>query len=384
MSSAKNRRQEQIARDAAAADAALRSIAEGKDPAPVLEGSEGAPTPAPAAAGNDPAPLPAQGDNVVDLHGTPRNPAPVKDEATPPASAPESGDGDGKESRAVGVDAKQFAKLEQRFRTLEGMYQSTKSELDQVRGQNQALQNLLAKRDNLPREDGEPAAPKAAPKAQQYQPFTEAERKEWDDVIPLVERAAGLALQAPLNSLIDRLVKVEQQLAGLGSQTKQVAQQVQTQKLSQFEVELGKLVPDYLEINTDPEFLDWLNKPAKFSARPKAADLTDFFQQGNVAKVAEFFNAWKEETGRMPAAQAPAPQAEPSRPAHDVAQSLVAPTPAASGRPASQPGPKGRIWTTAEVDKVYDDYAKKRITREQFSAIEADIQKAAMEGRLKG
>lgn len=367
---ARNRRKETIAQEAAEADNALRAIAEGRDP-------NAAPDPAvPEGEANQEAPI--TGDNKIDPHSGPRNPSPrtaVEGEAPAEATAtPER-------SQAAAVDAAHVAKMEQRLRTLEGMYNASQADLQQTRGQLTAVQNLIAKRETLPEARAE--KPETAPVGKDYQPFTDAERKEWDDVLGLVERAVGLSLHAPLQAVVGRIVKLEQQLNNVHGQARQVQEQVQQQKNMTIQERLLALVPDLEEINVNPEFLDWLNKPAKFSSRPKIDDLRAFHEAGDVNRVAEFFNAWKEETGRTPAV-ANTPAAEPSRTNNDIARSLVAPHPAASGRPASQPGPRGRTFKQAEVDKLYDDYAKKRISRAEFQKQEAEISLAATEGRLLG
>ena len=107
--------------------------------------------------------------------------------------------------------------------------------------------------------------------------------------------------------------------------------------------------------------------------------LADAHNAADADTVAEFFRAyWKEKGVAAPATPAPAPAPAPTI---DPA-TLVAPSAGAPSQPSTQPQ-RGRMWTQAEIEGVYDDAIHKRITPARLAELEVEIQQAILAGRVK-
>ncbi|MCJ7409500.1 hypothetical protein LPQ06_28285, partial [Klebsiella pneumoniae] len=109
--------------------------------------------------------------------------------------------------------------------------------------------------------------------------------------------------------------------------------------------------------------------------------LLDAHNQADAEKVVHIFRLYQRETGSSaPAAPTPAPQNPVAAPPVDP-NSLVAPDTAAPPPPPSGQ-PTGRVWKQSEVDRLYDDKAKGRITEQRFRELEKDYLRALAEGRV--
>jgi hypothetical protein len=202
----------------------------------------------------------------------------------------------------------------------------------------------------------------------------------------LGDREAPAAVEEPLVSdkdketygeeLIDLIKRVTKQqvaplMAEVDSRVQNVAQVATTSAMQRFEAELDKVVPDWLAINDSPEFVAWLGK-----YNLKA--LNEAYGAMDIDGTAKFFKDFKSLTAPAPAATAaPAPVVAPV----DKLESLSAPA-KSKVTPINPDGNRGRIWTGADVSKLYKDHAAKRITHAEFEKLEADLFKAQTEGRI--
>jgi hypothetical protein len=64
-----------------------------------------------------------------------------------------------------------------------------------------------------------------------------------------------------------------------------------------FEEKLSSKVEDWRELNTDPKFLDWLQEKDNYSGYKKMDLLRNAYSEGNVDRVALFFDTFKEKGG---------------------------------------------------------------------------------------
>lgn len=321
---------DRIKAEADAADEALRAFAN--------------PTPADPAVNSDPA---------ANDPGIPSAPAPVAAAPAAPAAQP--------------IDADVLAQVQHRLASLEGMYNGVVSERDQLRGKVDTLTQLVAK-------PAAPAAPAAAPLV------TEKDREDYgEDFLDLARRIAQQTLGPAVQQILSRLERLEASSRDISGKV-EMAHEVASQTVQHtFEDKLTKLVPDWEALNTNKQFLDYLRKADIFSGTERYALLQQALGDGNAERVASFFTAFKSESGLGDPAPVGA-KTPPPTPSVDP-RAHIAPGSSAPA-PASTNSQHGKVWTSDEIAKVYDDKMKGRTPPAEFARLEAMIFKAVEEGRV--
>lgn len=238
----------------------------------------------------------------------------------------------------------QLAKSEQRYRSLQGMFDKSRDELDALRQMVKQLTEAQPK----PEE-------KKAPKF-----VTEKDEEAYgSDMIDLIRRAAREIVESEFGTLDGKFAEVDKRV-------QQVGEVVHRSAADRFADDLTKSVPDWQEINLDPAFAEWLGKYGLQA-------LNTAYSSMDVSGTAKFFNDYK----KLHAPAEPAPVA--AAPAKNL-ESLQAPGKAKAT--AQVQAPKGKIWTKAEISKLDADYRRGKITAERYAELDADLTKAYLEGRV--
>lgn len=140
----------------------------------------------------------------------------------------------------------------------------------------------------------------------------------------------------------------------------EVTQEIKPMFQTTFETQLTSLVPDWREINIDPDFVNWLQQKAPFSSRTLHETMLEAFNQGDAQAVAQFFIEYKKQ--RTP------------QPSHNIAP---------AGRQVVQQNTSSpRLIKREEISKFYRDCALGRYTPQEKAKKEAEIRKAIEEGRV--
>jgi len=182
-----------------------------------------------------------------------------------------------------------------------------------------------------------------------------------------------------VNDLRAENLKLQSELNRLKSDSEQVKNvQVKTAQELFFE-RLTQQCPDWAKINEDPRFLAWLAEVDELSGTPRQAHLDNAHRRGDAVTVARIFNTWARLAGLR-----------------NSEEQITQPTPASQVPPANiQPGSSrggagdaaahGKIYTRAEVKEHYDSQARGewRGREDEWARIEADMLKAAAEGRIR-
>lgn len=239
---------------------------------------------------------------------------------------------------------KQVDQSEQRFKTLQGMMSRTEQE-------NQRLQMLLSQMSDQKQEREEKPEPKAA------DPGEGKDREEFgDDFVDMINRV----IDRKLASLEKRLGKTE----GLAEKSYESARTTQQER---FDAALTKRVPQWREIDTSPEFMDWLN-----SSQTRVAIVRDAMANYDATAIAEIFELYIQLTGTGQE-QTPAPE-----PAKQKLEKKVAPS---KGRTSSSAAPtEDKQWTRSEIAQVFRD--RRRYPQKEFEKLQKDIFKAQRENRV--
>jgi len=130
---------------------------------------------------------------------------------------------------------------------------------------------------------------------------------------------------------------------------------------SSIEAQLSALVPDWMELNSDPEFINWLQQKAPYSTKTLHELMLEAYNAGDARTVAQFFIDYKKQRAPQPS------------------QGNISPV----GRQVqTQPPSPKPVIRREEIAKFYRDCALGKYTPEQKAKKEAEIKKAIQEGRV--
>ena len=192
-------------------------------------------------------------------------------------------------------------------------------------------------------------------KQQEEEKITEPED---DDIIKLKEEFPEVykAVRKLVSSNLENVTKK------VSSRIDEVAETTKTQ---QFYTALSALVPDWEQLNTDPEFLTWLDETEGDTGFTRMQLLRYAFQQGDVNSVANFFNRFK----KLRTNPTPPPATENVSPPHRK-----------TSAPTKEPSKK--VFKESEIRQFYRDVALGKIPPDKKEKIEREITQAAMEDRI--
>ncbi len=263
------------------------------------------------------------------------------------------------------------ADWEQRYRTLQGKYDSQVPQLQrQVQELTSQLTHLTSKLEGLtakPEPAPEPTAPLVTDKDVEVYGA---------DLVDLVKRQAMQVAQEMTREMTGKLTALEQENQQLRDQLGGVSsQQVQTREQS-YLAALTQIVPDWSEINQDPAFIQWLTVVDDLSGVPRQAYLDSAYQAKDVQRTATIFSSFK---------QTQSPAQQPAPPAPTPLERQVAPSTSRATAPEPTPGAADKVWTRDEVTRFYTDVrtGKYRGREADAARIDAEITAAAATGRVK-
>lgn len=135
---------------------------------------------------------------------------------------------------------------------------------------------------------------------------------------------------------------------------------------------LSEKVPDWALINDDQQFHSWLAEVDDLSGRQRQALLNEAHQAEDGARAVAIFTAFRKTRDSWAAR------------ANDALSGQIVPGPgAAGGTPTGITNPGGRIWTKAEINAFYTSVRTGRIKGAEAAAVEAEIQLAMAENRIR-
>lgn len=208
--------------------------------------------------------------------------------------------------------------------------------------------------------------------------FTAEELDEFGpDMAKFVAKAARRELAGALNDILRRLDKVEREAAGARAHSQRVLTE-------SFYDALDRLVPQWRQLNTDRDFLAWLNGVDTFTGQTRISLLRQAEENKDAQRASAFFKAWLDETGRSGGEQ-PASPAQSGR--RDI-RSLVAPGKAAPSTgtaprrtiAATPPEKQPELITGADVKAFFE--RRRTMSPEAFEAGRRIIAQALKEGRV--
>lgn len=301
--------------------------------------------------------------------GTPADTAPTPEAASPaapidepaaPTPTPAEPQGNGATALPVGDPRENDpAYWKQRANVTFGMLRQAREESSQIiaelRGQVRELREQLQTKEST--------QPQAAPAIDVASMFTEEQRQQYGDeqlaaivgpILAKVRQEAQEAVQAATKPLKEEREEQRQTEA--------------QRKWQAFADQLVALVPDALEIDKTPEWLDWLELTDEATGYTHRQMLKAHEGRFDAPKVARLFQKYKAETGAAPAAPAatPAPPA-PRPPVSPGTRSAYA------GSDLPPPAPTLAPLSKAEMREGFKRAALGKMTAEERKVFDARV-----------
>lgn len=261
----------------------------------------------------------------------------------------------------------------QKYRTLQGMYNA---EVPRLHSQNREMQSRLQQMEQLLASMSAQQVSQATTPVSAQEVITAQDHEEYGESIDVMRRAA---LEV-INPVMQRVSQLERLLGQLqGSVVPQVQAITNRQAMSaeqQFWTDLTAFVPDWRDINNNPDFQSWLLEYDPLTGISRQTILEDAQRNLEVNRVGNFFKSWLAITGQANVAQ------NPQAGSASELERQVAP-----GRSRSTGTPAGNApiqYTTKEVEKFYVDIRQGKFKGRdtERAKIERDIFAATRENRI--
>ena len=263
---------------------------------------------------------------------------------------------------------------EQRYNSLKGRFdadsRTMRTQIEGLTEQVRSLNTALASQAPAP-------APDVPPTPDIKRLLSTEEVEEYgEELIDVVQRAAQEVMQPTLDKLTKENTDLKAQMGQVSSSVVKSERQLLLDGLD------GQ-VTGWREVNTSPEYLQWLQAADPYSGEQRHALLKHAFESNNLARVAAFFKGYLSESAVLTAAGQQ--QAPPARTPQVRMDTLVAPGAPRQGSTPTQEGHK-RQWTQAQIATFYREKTAGKyrgdVAAKKGAQLEADIFLAQREGRI--
>ena len=272
-----------------------------------------------------------------------------------------------------GGNQEKDANWQQKYKTLQGMYNAEVPQLkQQVQEQNAKINQFEQLIATINQQKQQPQAPQQEPVSL----LSEKDVEEYGESIDIMRKVT----KEETGNLLGEVASLKQQIAQMAQNTvpqvQQLANQVGNTQEQLFWSKLSSIVPNWQEINENADFQTWLLETDPLSGQPRQAHLEDAQQRYDVERIANIFSTWSGLNGAGSAQQVKSTnQAE--------LQQQVAPkkSRSAGAAPSSNKAPS---YTAADIAAFYDDIRKGKFKGrdDERAKIERDIFAAQAEGRI--
>lgn len=260
---------------------------------------------------------------------------------------------------------------EQRYRTLQGMYNA---DTGRLRMENQQLNNRLSQLEQLLSNMSNQAASSQAP--QTFEKLvTDKDVEEYGDSIDVMRRVTKEENSAAMRRVAELEQMVRQMQTSIVPRVEQVAHRQAVSAEQVFWSDLTALVPDWREINADQNFQGWLMSVDPLTGATRQTYLEDAQRNLDSRRVATFFATWQHLSGQA--------VAQPPRhaPASELDKQVAPGRSRGNGAPS---GDQAKTYSPQDIAKFFADvrkgvYAGKEAERDR---IERDIFSAQRENRI--
>lgn len=260
---------------------------------------------------------------------------------------------------------------EQRYRTLQGMYNADTARL---RTENQQLNSRLSQLEQLLATlSAQAATAPAAPQAEKL--VTDKDVEEYGESIDVMRRVSREETLAAQRRIAELEQVIRNMQTSLLPRVEQVAQRQALTAEQSFWSDLSNAVPSWRDVNSDPGFHSWLLEIDPLTGLSRQTYLDDAQRNLDASRVATFFRTWQDISGQSVAQS-------PRNAAASQLEKQVSPGRGRSGGTPTVEQPK--TYTNADIAKFFDDVRKGvfKGREAERDRIERDIFAAQRENRI--
>jgi len=255
---------------------------------------------------------------------------------------------------------------QQKYRSLQGMYNA---DVPRLNAENRDLSSRVSQLEGLLSTMQEPAqqTPAVAEKL-----ITDDDVKEYGDSIAVMRKAAREEVAQEIAQLRQQVG----QLQGVLPQVQQVQAQQKKSGEQTFWSAIASEVPNWSDINNDPDFQSWLLAIDPLTGISRQTYLEDAQKNLDASRVVNFFRTWEGENGKTNTAQVDR-TAQQSQLQKQVA-------PGRSRNNGVKASGQNRTYTPNDIQEFYADVRKGKYKGrdDERGRIERDIFAAQQEGRI--
>ena len=255
---------------------------------------------------------------------------------------------------------------QQKYRSLQGMYNA---DVPRLNAENRDLSSRVSQLEGLLSTMQEPAQQTPV---QSEKLITDDDVKEYGDSIAVMRKAAREEVSQEIAQLKQQLG----QLQGVLPQVQQVQAQQKKSGEQTFWSTINSEVPNWNDINNDPDFQSWLLAIDPLTGISRQTYLEDAQKNLDASRVVNFFRTWEGESGKTNTAQVDR-TAQQSQLQKQVA-------PGRSRNNGVKASGQNRTYTPNDIQEFYADVRKGKYKGrdDERGRIERDIFAAQQEGRI--
>lgn len=313
--------------------------------------------------GNEPVPQPDTTTVTDPAPAAPQVPDATTTDPAPVSPAP---------ATPAGETIEDEGSYEHKYKSLKGRYDRATTQISQLTGRIADLERLAATLQTATAPAPTPAAPTRL--------LTEQEEKDYGtEFLSVVGKKAREEL----------LPVVDQRIAELERKVNSVAQVTAVDHRQQMLQQLEASLPNWRDVNTDPNFIAWLRLPDPYSGVTRQSLLMQAYESNQASRVLAFFNGFLSDE----AAVSPQPAQQPANvtpgdptPSNKVPLEVFAAPGRAKTAAASPPAPAEKpVITRQFIASFYADVSagKYRGRDDDKNRIERSIFEAQAEGRIQ-
>jgi hypothetical protein len=296
--------------------------------------------------------------------GNPPAEAPVESEPVPPENPPTS-----TEQPTPEPTVQPVAKTEDweaKYRSLQGMFNS---QMPKLQSENKELRSHL---ETMQRQIEELKQPKTT-QAEDRLVSDKDEEQFGADLIDVARRIAKDELRTAATQYRKDLADRDAKIANLEAMLGRTGGAVATMS---FEQQLERAIPDFHELNRNPQWIAWLDGVDPYTSEPRRMFAENVYNAGDVDKLSQIVAYYKASTQ-------PQQQDQQRQQRQTELQKQVAPSRTATASVAPQ---GDRYYTEAEASRLWDKVKVLYVNgqNDEGRRIENELSLAEAQGRIRG
>lgn len=327
----------------------------------------------------EPAPTPAPNNDTISIAPPSATPTPVLQPAPAPTPAPQPSAAETVTPPGNQSPWSQEVELEfHRIRSAEGRKRADleRAFTDQLSA---AAERIASLEDLVEQLKQRVTAPAPTPPPAPARLITDQEEQEFgSEMLDVMGRRAKESISPELAELRAMMSTLAQKVDG-------TAQSVVKDKKKEMLLTLDRDMPNWRQINVQPEFKRWLALQDPLFGVSRHSALLKAFGENDTRRVLAFFTSFNSEQAASTPAIEPSVQDPPApQPARPSLETLAAPGRARMSAQPNAPAEK-QIITTADVNAFYDAVRKGLYNGREAEkqALEAELFAAQREGRVR-